>query len=159
MPSIHDSRDVDFSAADMFAMVGDVERYPEFLPWCSGARVRRREEVDGIHVLLADLMIAYKMFREQFTSRVSLDDQQREIGVALVKGPFKHLTNRWHFEVLGDHRCRVHFFLDFEFRSAILQKMMNGVFSKAFTRMMEAFIKRAEVLYGNPTLSGPTVSS
>lgn len=159
MPTIHDSRDVEFSAANMFALVGDVERYPEFLPWCSGARVRQREEIEGIQLLLADLMIAYKMFREQFTSRVSLDGQQREIAVALVKGPFKHLTNRWQFEVLGENHCRVHFFLEFEFRSAILQKMMNGVFSKAFTRMMEAFIKRAEMLYGSETLSDPSMSN
>lgn len=148
MPSVHESRDVTYSADDMYTMVCDVERYPDFLPWCSGARIRKREEVDGHQVLLADLMIAYKLFREKFTSRVTLNNPERDISVALVQGPFRHLTNRWTFEALPDNSCRVHFYLDFEFRNGMLQKLMNGVFSKAFARMMEAFLARAEMLYG-----------
>jgi|TARA_R100000322_G_scaffold25934_4_gene16535 coenzyme Q-binding protein COQ10 len=148
MPAHEKTRDVPYSAEDMFALVAAIDRYPEFLPWCTGARIRRREIESGKEVLLADLIVSYKVFREQFTSRVTLDKESRLIDVGYVQGPFSYLHNKWQFEPLPDGGCRIHFFIDFEFRSATLQKMIGAVFSKAFAKMMQAFIDRADELYG-----------
>lgn len=152
MPAAHQTRDVPYKADEMFALVAGIERYPEFLPWCAGARIRRREAEGENEVLIADLIIAYKVFREQFTSRVVLDDVARRIEVHYVQGPFRHLANKWEFEPLPEGGCRIHFFIDFEFRSVTLQKLMNSVFGKAFARMMQAFIDRADAVYGKKTL-------
>lgn len=151
MPAAHQTRDVPYRAEDMFGLVAGIERYPEFLPWCAGARIRRREPEGENEVLVADLIIAYKVFREQFTSRVVLDPATRRIDVHYLQGPFRHLANKWEFEPLPEGGSRIHFFIDFEFRSATLQKLMNGVFSKAFARLMQAFIDRAEAIYGRKT--------
>ncbi|MDZ4381510.1 MAG: type II toxin-antitoxin system RatA family toxin [Parvibaculum sp.] len=142
------TRDVPYAAEDMFALVAAVERYPDFLPWCSGARIRRRETIGGTEVLLADLIVSYKVFREQFTSRVTLDPQAGLVDVGYVQGPFRYLHNKWQFEPLPEGGCRIHFFIDFEFRSATLQKMIGAVFARAFEKMMQAFIDRAGELYG-----------
>lgn len=160
-------RDVPYAADDMFMLVAGIERYPEFLPWCSGARIRRREVENGKEILLADLIVSYKVFREQFTSRVTLDPKERLIDVAYVQGPFNYLHNKWHFEALPDGGTRIHFFIDFEFRSATLQKMISAVFAKVFAKMMQAFIDRADDLYGGtrgapsdaPTDGGMATSS
>ncbi|ABS64742.1 cyclase/dehydrase [Parvibaculum lavamentivorans DS-1] len=141
-------RDVPYAPEEMFSLVAGIDRYPEFLPWCSGARIRRREMENGKEVLLADLIVSYKVFREQFTSRVTLDREAFIIDVGYVQGPFSYLHNNWRFEPLPDGGTRIHFCIDFEFRSATLQKMIGAVFSKAFGRMMEAFIARADELYG-----------
>lgn len=148
MPAAHQTRDVPFSADEMYALVADIERYPTFLPWCAGARIRKREQDGANEVVVADLIIAYKVFREQFTSRVILDQSARVLDVKYVQGPFRYLANKWEFEALSAGGCRIHFFIDFEFRSVTLQKLINSVFSKAFTRMMQAFIDRADELYG-----------
>lgn len=148
-------RDVPYAADDMFSLVAGIDRYPEFLPWCSGARIRRRDVEEGKEVLLADLIVSYKVFREQFTSRVTLDREARIIDVAYVQGPFNHLHNKWHFEALPDGGTRIHFFIDFEFRSATLQKMISTVFARAFAKMMQAFIDRADDLYGGTRGSPP----
>jgi coenzyme Q-binding protein COQ10 len=149
MPAAHQTRDVPYTADEMFSLVAAIERYPEFLPWCAGARIRKREREGETEVLIADLIIAYKVFREQFTSRVVLDQAARLIDVHYVQGPFKYLANKWQFEPLPEGGSRIHFFIDFEFRSVTLQKLMNGVFSKAFARMMQAFIDHADALYGS----------
>ena len=148
MPAHEQIRDVPYAADDMFALVAGIDRYPEFLPWCSGARIRRRDQEGENEVLLADLIVSYKVFREQFTSRVTLEKPGRKIDVAYVQGPFKYLHNKWHFEALPEGGTRIHFFIDFEFRSATLQKMIGAVFSRAFAKMMQAFIERADALYG-----------
>ena len=153
MPAAHQTRDVPYGADQMFGLVAGIERYPDFLPWCSGARIRRREREGTKEVLLADLIVAYKVFREQFTSRVELDPEARAIEVHYVQGPFRHLANKWRFETLPEGGSRIHFFIDFEFRSATLQKMMNSMFAKAFARMMQAFIDRADAVYGRPALT------
>lgn len=150
MPRLHQTRDVPYKADDMFALVAGIEKYPEFLPWCTGARIRKRERDGGAEVVVADLIVSYKVFREQFTSRVVLDSAARRIDVHYVRGPFKHLANEWKFEPLADGGSRIHFFIDFEFRSVTLQKLMNSVFGKAFARVMQAFIDRADALYGKP---------
>lgn len=148
MTAAHQTRDVSYTADEMFLLVASIDLYPTFLPWCAGARIRKREMDGEQEVLTADLIVAYKVFREQFTSRVVLDKAACVIDVHYVQGPFKYLANKWRFEPLAEGGSRIHFFIDFEFRSVTLQKLMNGVFSKAFTRMMQAFIDRAEDVYG-----------
>ena len=162
MLPLEQTRDVPYAADDMFELVAAIDRYPEFLPWCNGARVHRREREGANEVLLADLIVSYKVFREQFTSRVTLDREARLIDVAYVQGPFKYLHNKWQFEALPDGGTRIHFFIDFEFRSAMLQKMIGTVFAKAFARMMQAFIDRADALYGKSGRSsgdGPALAT
>ncbi|MDO8840463.1 MAG: type II toxin-antitoxin system RatA family toxin [Parvibaculum sp.] len=161
MPAHEQTRDVPYAADDMFDLVAGIERYPEFLPWCGGARIRRRDTIDGNEVLLADLIISYKLFRERFTSKVTLDRATRLIDVAYVEGPFRHLHNKWQFEPLQGGGTRIHFFIDFEFRSQMLQKMMNAVFAKAFGRLMQAFVDRADAVYGRRAAPafGPPVTS
>lgn len=155
MTATQQTRDVPFSADDMFSLVSGIERYPEFLPWCAGARIRKRE-VDGENeILTADLIVAYKVFREQFTSRVTLEKAERLIDVHYVQGPFKYLSNKWQFEPLAAGGCRIHFYIDFEFRSRTFQKLMTGVFSKAFARMMQAFIDEAKRRFVVETASTP----
>jgi coenzyme Q-binding protein COQ10 len=100
----------------MYDLVADIERYPEFLPWCIGARIRERKE----NLVVADLIIGFKMIRERFTSRVHLDREHLAIEVAYADGPFKQMTNRWRFEPTEDGRCRIDFYVAFEFRSAML---------------------------------------
>ena len=155
MTATQQTRDVPFAPDNMFALVSGIEQYPDFLPWCVGARIRKREVEGPIEVVTADLIVSYKMFREQFTSRVTLDKAERKIDVHYVQGPFKYLTNKWHFETLPNGYCRIHFYIDFEFRSIMLQKLMTGVFAKAFARMMQAFIDEAEVRFTKVVPSTP----
>ena len=128
----------------MFDLVADIERYPEFLPWCIGARIRERNDT----LVVADLIIGFKMIRERFTSRVSLDREHLTIEVAYADGPFKQMTNRWRFEPAPDGRCRIDFYVAFEFRSAMLQKLIGVLFHEAVRRMVSAFETRARKLYG-----------
>jgi len=130
----------------MFDLVADVERYPEFLPWCIGARIRERSET----LLVADLIIGFKMIRERFTSRVDLDRPNLAIDVTYADGPFKHLSNRWRFERTPDGGCVIDFYVEFEFRSVVLQKLIGVLFHEAVKRMVAAFEARARVLYGPP---------
>tara|TARA_R110000868_G_scaffold366984_1_gene629930 strand:- start:1316 stop:1837 length:522 start_codon:yes stop_codon:yes gene_type:complete len=155
MTATQQTRDVPFAPEDMFALVSGIEQYPDFLPWCVGARIRKREAEGHNEVVTADLIVSYKMFREQFTSRVTLDKPERKIDVHYVQGPFKYLNNKWHFEKLPNGYCRIHFYIDFEFRSIMLQKLMTGVFAKAFSRMMQAFIDEAEVRFPKVVPSTP----
>ena len=130
----------------MYDLVADIERYPEFLPWCIGARIRERTE----DLVVADLIIGFKMIRERFTSRVSLDRDRLTIEVTYADGPFKQMTNRWRFEPTEDGRCRIDFYVAFEFRSAMLQKLIGVLFHEAVRRMVGAFETRARKLYGPP---------
>jgi coenzyme Q-binding protein COQ10 len=145
MPRHQEARIVPYRADQLFDLVADVERYPHFLPWCVGAVVRSRAESE----LVADLSIGFGPFRESFTSRVSLD-RPREVRVRYENGPFRYLKNHWTFE--PDPRgCRVGFFVDFEFRSRLLQAAIGVVFGEAVRRMVNAFHKRAREVYGPPT--------
>jgi coenzyme Q-binding protein COQ10 len=146
MPTHAEQRVLPYSPEQLFDLVADVERYPEFLPWCIGARVRRREG----DLVVADLLIGFKMFRERFTSRVALDRPQR-IDVSYEEGPFRYLNNHWIFEPMPDGSCRIDFFVDFEFRSAILQKIIGVLFNEAVRRRVSAFETRARQLYGEGT--------
>jgi len=135
-----------YSPEQMFDLVADIERYPEFLPWCIGARIRERNDT----LVVADLIIGFKMIRERFTSRVSLDRDRLTIEVTYADGPFKQMTNRWRFEPTEDGRCRIDFYVAFEFRSAMLQKLIGVLFHEAVRRMVGAFETRARKLYGPP---------
>ncbi len=145
---------VPYSPAQLYALVADVGSYPKFLPWCVGARVRKN---DG-REMVADLTIGFKIFRESFTSRVTLDPPQETelcaIQVAYENGPFKYLHNRWDFTP-HEQGCLVDFFVDFEFRSLILQKAIGVVFTEAVHLMVNAFLKRARTVYGPANLPGP----
>jgi coenzyme Q-binding protein COQ10 len=130
----------------MYDLVADIERYPEFLPWCIGARIRERQA----KLVVADLIIGFKMIRERFTSRVHLDRENLAIEVAYADGPFKQMTNRWRFEPTPDGGCRIDFYVAFEFRSAMLQRLIGMLFHEAVRRMVGAFEARAQKLYGAP---------
>lgn len=132
-----------FRPEQLFDLVADVRRYPEFLPWCVGARIRSSSET----LIVADLMIGYKLVRERFTSRVTLDREGRRIDVEYADGPFKYLDNHWIFHPHPDG-CLVDFHVDFEFRSAVLQKIIAVLFNEAVKRMVAAFETRAHDLYG-----------
>lgn len=151
MPQHKQERQVPFTPAQMFALVADIENYPAFLPWCAGARIRSREAGEGeTEILLADLIIAYKMFRGTYTSRVTLDPTNMRIDVAHARGPFRRLENQWRFSAAGEDGCLINFYIDFEFSSKIIQKMMDAVFMEAMQRIIQAFEERAAALYGAP---------
>lgn len=143
MPRHVEKRVVPYTPEQMFALVADVERYPEFLPWCVATRIRSREG----HVFTADLVAAFAAFREQFTSRVNLDPEGRVIIIEYLDGPFEHLTNRWHFAALP-HGCEVDFDIDFRFRSKTLETLISGVFTGVVRKMTASFEERAHRLYG-----------
>jgi coenzyme Q-binding protein COQ10 len=145
MPTHAEQRRLPYTAEQLFNLVADVERYPEFLPWCVGARIRERKD----NILVADLLIGFKMVRERFTSRVTLDRPGR-IDVAYSEGPFKYLNNHWIFLPQADGGCLIDFFVDFEFHSRMLQKIIAVLFNEAVKRMVSAFEKRARDLYGAP---------
>ncbi|GAC1337806.1 MAG: type II toxin-antitoxin system RatA family toxin [Acetobacteraceae bacterium] len=144
MPTHAEQRTLPYSPEQMFALVADVGSYPQFLPWCVGARVRIQTETE----LVADLTIGFGPFRETFTSRVALE-RPRKVMVKYENGPFRYLNNQWTFEP-DPAGCRVGFWVDFEFRSRLLQSAIGVVFNEAVRRMVNAFLKRAQDIYGRP---------
>ncbi len=142
MPSHAERKTLPYSREQLFDLVADVGRYPEFLPWCVGTRVRSASDT----MMVADMIIGFKAFRETFTSRVALQRPDR-IDVSYEDGPFKYLRNRWIFETSGDSTT-IDFHVDFEFRSRILERAIGVVFGQAVVRMVGAFEKRAHELYG-----------
>lgn len=146
MPRFSTRRRVAFTPAQMFALVADVERYPEFVPLCESLRVTKREERGSETVLIATMGIGYKAIRERFTSRVTLQPAVNTILVEYLDGPFKRLENRWRFvEAAGG--CEVDFFINYEFRSMALGLLMGAMFDTAFRRFADAFEARAKVIY------------
>lgn len=137
-----------YSAQEMFDLIADVPAYPEFLPWCSGARVRSRRHSGDAEIVDADLVISFKVFRERFGSRVTLRPGNMQIDVEYLDGPFKYLNNHWKFIPVSDSVCEVDFFVDFEFKSKTLQAIIGLVFNEAMRRIVRAFEERAEALYG-----------
>ena len=148
MPTHAEQRLLPYTPEQLYALVADVERYPEFLPWCVGARIRERRP----GVIIADLIIGFRVFRERFTSRVALDPPRR-IDVTYSEGPFRYLNNHWIFEP-APGGCRVDFYVDFEFKSRVLQLLIEALFSEAVRRMVAAFERRAAALYGRPAPDG-----
>jgi len=152
MPTHAEKKLLPYTPEQLFDLVADIERYPEFLPWCVGARVRERKDNE----ILGDLLIGYKMVRERFTSRVVLY-RPDHIDVSYSEGPFKYLSNHWYFIAQGDGGCLIDFYVDFEFRSRVLQKIMEMFFNEAVKRMVSAFEARAHALYGEPKKGGTAV--
>jgi coenzyme Q-binding protein COQ10 len=147
MPSFQSSRTVAFAPGDMFDLVADVERYPEFLPLCEALRIRRRGPLDnGREVLLADMTVGYKAIRETFTSRVTLDRSNLMILVEYVDGPFSHMENRWAFKPHGNGTT-IEFYIDYQFKSKMLGVLMGAMFETAFKRFSDAFVERAEKIF------------
>lgn len=147
MPTHSETRALPYSAQQMYDLVADVARYPEFLPWCSAARIRSTTPVapDGTE-LLADLVISFKVFRERFGSRVILWPETKQIDTEYLDGPFKFMKSNWAFADT-DTGCEVTFFVDFEFKNAILQGIIGVVFNEAMHRVVRAFERRAQDLY------------
>jgi coenzyme Q-binding protein COQ10 len=143
MPRHAETRRLPYAADKLFDLVADIEKYPEFLPWCVGARIRSRSETETV----ADLVIGFRAFRERFTSRVRLDRPGR-IDVAFADGPFKYLQSHWIFRPEGEHLTAIDFAVDFEFRNKILGKVIGLLFDEAVHRMVAAFEARARALYG-----------
>jgi len=133
----------------MFNLVADVEHYPQFVPLCRSLAVRKRtKDGAGRDVIVADMTVAYKLVRETFTSRVTLDPQKLEILVEYLEGPFQKMNNRWTFRPEGERACEVEFFISYEFRSRTLGMLMGTVFDAAFRRFAAAFERRADEVYG-----------
>jgi coenzyme Q-binding protein COQ10 len=148
MPQFHTSRRVAHSAGDMFNLVADVERYPEFVPLCESLRLRGRTAHGDQEVLTATMTVAYKVIRESFTSRIALDRKASEIRVSYIDGPFRSLENVWSFRPLEEKSCEVGFRIAYEFRSRLLQTLMGAAFERAFRKFAEAFEARADQVYG-----------
>lgn len=146
MPKFENHRPVRHSAEDMYALVADIERYPQFLPLCEALAIRSRKERDGKTLLIADMTVGYKAIRETFTTQVLLNPAERAIDVKYVEGPFKYLDNRWRFEPTATGST-VHFFIDYEFKSMILGALMGSMFDRAFRMFAEAFEARADQIY------------
>jgi coenzyme Q-binding protein COQ10 len=147
MPTHAEKRTLSYTPEQLFALVSEVDKYPQFLPWCLASRITRREE----GAFYADLMIGYKMIREKFHSKVTVSAPDH-IHVEYLDGPMKYLSNHWRFIREPDGSCTIDFFVDFEFKNVVLQNLMGLFFEKAVRKMVEAFEVRAAELYGDSPL-------
>ena len=151
MPQFSTKRRVRHSASEMFELVADAEKYPQFLPMCEALKIRSRtEKEDGVIVLIAAMTVAYKIIRETFTTRATLDRANLKVLVEYLDGPFKRLQNRWTFRPLDEGTCEVEFFIDYEFKSRTLAMLMGAMFDTAFRKFAAAFEARADEVYGRP---------
>ncbi len=154
MTSFRNRREVGYSAAEMFALVSDVEAYPKFVPLCEAMRVRRRSSLsEGIDVVVAEMRVGFHAICERYTSRVTCNAPKLEISVEYLDGPFTKLDNRWSFRddapgPRGEPRSVVDFFIAYEFKSRALGLLMGAMFDAAFHKYADAFIKRADEVYG-----------
>ncbi len=153
MPQFSTKHRVRHAATEMFDLVADVEKYPQFVPLCSALAVKSRTEKNGTTILVADMTVAYKIVRETFTSRVTLDRSGLKILVEYLSGPFQRMQNRWTFYPMGDEACDVEFFIDYEFRSRALAVLMGAMFDAAFRRFAAAFEQRADEIYGRQRIA------
>ena len=151
MPQFSSKRRVRHAAADMFDLVADVEKYPLFVPLCTGMKVRSRTAKGDSNVIVAVMTVAYKLISQTFTSRVTLDKANLVILVEYLDGPFSRLQNRWTFKPTGDTSCEVEFFIDYEFKSRTLAMLMGAMFDTAFRKFAAAFERRADAVYGKST--------
>lgn len=149
-----ESRNLPYSARQMYDLVADVARYPEFLPWTQSARVRSRKPTDEGEEMLADLVISFKVFRERYTSRVRLlPPEQHEVAkvdVEAITGPFEALVTRYAFRPDGENACIMDLDVEFAFRSKLMQKAAGFAFEHAVRRVSAAFEERAKMIYGAP---------
>ena len=147
MPKHSETKRLPYTAEQMYALVADVGSYPQFLPWCSAARVRSRQPQPEGEIIEADLVISFKVFRERFGSRVTLFPAALKIDTEYLDGPFRYMRSHWAFRPDGVG-CEVDFFVDFEFKNALLQGIIGVVFNEAMLRIVRAFERRAAELYG-----------
>ncbi len=158
MPSHSETKFLPYSPAQMFALVSDVHEYPAFLPWCVGARIRTRESGTinngtPCEFITADLAVRYKVFRESFSSRVTLNPEDKTIEIEYLDGPFAHLDNKWAFSEAPEGGCRVDFHIDFQFHSRTLGLLIRRKFVDAVSKITGAFEKRAHTLYGSQNIT------
>jgi coenzyme Q-binding protein COQ10 len=152
MPTHAEKRVMPYAARQMYDLVADVARYPEFLPWMAATRIRSvTPRGEGKEELTCDMVISFKVFRERFGSRALLDPAHTRIDMDYLDGPFKHLKSHWQFRDLESGRCEVEFFVDFEFRNQVLSRVIGVVFNEAMQRIVRAFENRARALYGPGT--------
>lgn len=142
-----ETKTLPYTPEQMFDLVADIARYPEFLPWCAAARIRSRRPDGEAEIVEADLVISFKVFRERFGSRVLLDAGAGHIRTEYLDGPFRHLRSDWYFRPAAEG-CEVAFEVDFEFRNFVLQSAIGLVFNDAMHRIVRAFERRAAELYG-----------
>ncbi|MGO4705229.1 type II toxin-antitoxin system RatA family toxin [Microvirga sp. 2MCAF38] len=153
MPSFRSIQPVKHTPMQMFDLVADVERYPEFLPLCESLRIiRKSQSGEGIETLVASMGVGYKAIKETFTTRVTLDQPRLRIQVEYVDGPFKYLENRWSFKETPTG-CDIEFYIVYEFKSFALGMLMGAMFDKAFHKFSDAFEKRADIVYGKPSVA------
>jgi coenzyme Q-binding protein COQ10 len=148
MAEHRERRVLPYTPDEMFDLVADVEKYSEFLPWCSAVKVVSRGEKDGKEVVVADLFVSFKIHQERFRSEVTLDRAQHIILVRYIEGPFSYLNNEWRFSPAGEGAAQVDFHIDFEFKNRALRLLIGVVFGEAVRRMIGAFEARARTLYG-----------
>lgn len=153
MPAIHETRRLPWSAEQMFDLVADVGRYPEFLPWVIATRVRSSSETE----IVADMLVGFSALREKFTSRVE-KRRPHEIRVHYMDGPMRDLDNRWLFRSVSEHACEIEFSVEFTFRNALFQKLASQYLDKAFRKMVSAFETRAGEIYGSSSSSATSVA-
>ena len=146
MPTHSETRFLPYEAGQMFDLVADVPSYPQFIPWCAAARVRSKEPFGQGQLMKADLVISFKVFREKFGSRVELYPETRKIVTEYIDGPFRYMQSTWEFTP-AEGGCDVSFFVDFEFKNAVLQGLIGMVFNDAMQRIVRAFERRAAELY------------
>ncbi len=147
MPSLTQRKTLNYPAQTMFELVMDIEKYPEFLPWCRDARITKKISDTNLE---AELLIKFKGFFEKYTSDVKFGKISEDVyfvDVVAIKGPFKNLVNKWKFKILNPEECEIEFFIDFEFNSKILSKLIGAIFKRATEKMMTAFEERAKEIY------------
>lgn len=153
MPLFQTTRHVPHSAEAMFDLVADVERYPEFVPFCETMHVRGRRKAGDTEILVADMTVGYKLIRETFTSKVTLDRPNRSIRADYLDGPFRTMENSWTFTPAADGGCEISFCIEYEFRSRTLAALMGAMFDRVFRTFADAFESRANVVYGSPAVA------
>lgn len=150
MRTFRTRRQMRHNAEEMFELVADVENYPKFVPLCEALKVRERQSKGDTEVLIADMTVSFRLFRETFASRVELRRSAKEIIVSYLDGPFRQLENRWSFAELSEEGCEVDFYIAYEFRARSLQLFVGTMFDRAFRRFADAFEERADAVYGHP---------
>lgn len=153
MPKIRDSKRLPYSCEQMFDLVADVDKYPEFLPWVVATRVR----ADSATEMTADMLVGFKAIREKFTSRVT-KDRPRAILVHYVDGPLRDLDNSWTFEPDGENACQIDFSVDFTFKNRVFEALAGQYADRAFRKMVDAFETRADELYGRSSSSATSAA-
>jgi len=148
MPSFSNTRRVHHSAQKIYDLVADIESYPQFLPLCDALVIKQRNVKGDKQILVADMTVSFKLVRETYSSRVTLDKPNLRILVQYINGPFRRLDNRWTIRPVGENSCDIDFYIDYEFRSRPLQMLMGAMFDRAFRKFSDAFVTRADAVYG-----------